>query len=99
MPLKLELKVFFSENFLGVSLDQVNGSYSIPLTSYYLWPRTNAWEQLKIELESKQWINGSEKIKMLNLIVEIMNHWREKRDSSDISRIKKEFPELNFVNL
>ena len=85
MPLKLELKVFFSENFLGVSIDQVNDNYSIPLTSYYLWPRTNAWEQLKIELESKQWINGAEKIKMLNLIVEIMNHWREKRYSSDIT--------------
>ena len=99
MPVKLELKVFYVETFLGLSIDQVTLSSRVPLTSYYLWPRTDAWEQIKLELDSKPWINNSEKVRVLNHTVEIMNHWRENRDRLGLDQLKSKFPELNFVNL
>jgi len=99
VPLKLKLKVFYAESFLGLSIDQVNASYTIPVTSYYLWPRTDAWEQLKLELDSKKWIQNSEKIKILNHTAEIMNYWRKNRTSKNDNQIKSKFTELNFINL
>ena len=99
MPVKLELKVFYVETFLGLSIDQVTLSSRVPLTSYYLWPRTDAWEQIKLELDSKPWVDNTEKVRVLNSAVEIMNYWRENRHMNTRENLKTTFPELNFVNL
>ena len=50
---QLKLNVIWVKNFLGFAVDQTIEKTSYPLTSYYLWPRTEAWEQLKLELDSK----------------------------------------------
>lgn len=97
--MSLELKVFYVESFLALAIDTVDGDYRIPITSYYLWPRTNAWEQIKLELDSKTWIKNSEKIKILNYIVEIMNYWRINKLDESATNIRTKFPQLNFVNL
>lgn len=99
VPPKLELKVFCVEGFLGLAIDQVSENFSLPLTPYYIWPRTNAWDHLKIELDSKKWISYNEKIKMLNYIVEIMNFWRETQNVSDVKNLRLKFPELKVVNV
>jgi len=99
VTLKLKLNVFYAENFLGLSIDRVNGSYTLPVTSYYLWPRTNAWEQIKLELDSKPWIDNTEKVKILNDTVEIMDYWRENNSTQNIALIKTKFPNLNCINV
>ncbi len=97
MTLKLELKVFYAGNFLGLSIDQVTANNTVPVTAYYLWPRTDAWEQLKLELDSKKWITASEKIRILNSTVEIMNYWRKNRTDINIEELKTQFSELKFI--
>jgi len=73
----LKLQALWLDNSLGLSVNQqVNESY-VPLTSYYFWPVNEAWEQIRFELESKPWISDSERIKLLNLIVDIMNQWQQ----------------------
>lgn len=40
-----------------------NGS---PLTEYFIWPRKDAWEELKVALEQRPWISDIDKIRLLN---------------------------------
>jgi len=55
-PLRLRLRVAWFKNFLGLAIDQANSSQQHSLTLYYFWPKTEAWEQLKLELNSKNWL-------------------------------------------
>ena len=51
--MELKLKVIWLKKFLGFALDTKGGQNSYPLTPYYFWPKTEAWDQLKLELDSK----------------------------------------------
>ena len=62
---KLKLKVLWLKNVLGLAIDQTVIKQSYPLTQYYFWPRTEAWDQLKLELDSKPWLSDKEKISTL----------------------------------
>ena len=59
---KLKLKVLWVENILGFGVDQLTIKQQSPVTLYYFWPRTEAWEQLKSELDSKLWLSKEEKV-------------------------------------
>jgi len=39
---------------------------SSPLTEYFVWPRKDAWEELKLALEARPWISDKDKILLLN---------------------------------
>ena len=97
MSLKLQLKVLWHENFLGLSIDQASTKLVIPITSYYLWPKTDAWQQIKFELDSKPWLSEQEKIKVLNHTAEIMNYWRKNRNSNTIKTLTEKFSDLKFI--
>jgi len=47
---QLKLKVLWLKNVLCLAIDQTVIKQSYPLTQYYFWPRTEAWDQLKLEL-------------------------------------------------
>lgn len=64
---KLKLKVLWFKELLGLAIDQNIEFQSSPITSYYIWPKTEAWEQLKLELDSRPWLSSKEKVKILNL--------------------------------
>ena len=93
---QLKLNVIWVKNFLGFAVDQTIEKTSYPLTSYYIWPRTEAWEQLKLELDSKSWLNAEEKIQILNLVSSIMGYWRQNRDGNTPI---KEFPDIKFLQV
>ena len=88
---KLKLKVFWFNNFLGLAIDQVANTGQYALTPYYFWPKTEAWEQLKLELDSKLWLTQEEKIEILKIIGDIMNYWLLNRGTKTIEDLKQEF--------
>jgi len=91
MSFPIELKLVWQEQFLGLSLNQIIDNHSIPITSYFIWPKTAAWEQLKFELDSKPWLQEAEKVMVLNNITRLMNQWREKRSISQLTDIEMRF--------
>jgi len=96
---QLGLKVLWSKNFLGISIDQSGIRHTLPITSYYFWPKTEAWEQLKIELSFKPWIQENEKVKVLNLAAEVMNFWRANRNTQTFENVENRFSDVRFVKI
>ncbi|CAN6708307.1 unnamed protein product [Malus baccata var. baccata] len=74
---RLVLKFIWMEKNIGIALDQmIPGHGSIPLSPYYFWPRRDAWEELKVLLESKPWISQKQMIILLNQATDIINLWQ-----------------------
>ena len=96
---QLKLKVAWFNNFLGLAVDQVNSDNQYSLTPYYFWPRTEAWEQLKLELDSKLWLTKEEKIKVLKTTGEVMSYWLSNRNTKTVSSLREDFVGVEIVNL
>ena len=98
---KFSLKFIWSEKYLGVSLNQKIGSSntSIPLTEYFFWPRTDAWDQLHSYLEDKNFITQKEIVVILNMLTDVIHFWQDESDFSkkNISLAKQTFPLCSFV--
>jgi 30S ribosomal protein 3 len=82
----LNIQVLWFENSLGFAINQTTARTKVTLTPYYFWPISDAWQQIKLELESKSWVTESERFKILNSITDTMNNW-ENSSSSESSGI------------
>ncbi|KAH7847109.1 hypothetical protein Vadar_022036 [Vaccinium darrowii] len=81
---RLALKFIWMEKNIGLALDQVIPRHgSIPLSPYYFWPRKDAWDELKVLLESKPWISKRQMVILLNQATDVINLWQQ--SNSDLS--------------
>ncbi|MEM1370425.1 MAG: 30S ribosomal protein PSRP-3 [Cyanobacteria bacterium P01_H01_bin.15] len=94
------IKVLWLNKDVAIAVDQVVGNGTSPLTVYYFWPRNDAWQQLKDELEGKNWISEEERITILNQATEVINFWQDLRNQGRRMRMQEaqdKFPEVLFT--
>nr|YP_009391951.1 Plastid-specifi c 30S ribosomal protein 3 [Acrosorium ciliolatum]ARW60095.1 Plastid-specifi c 30S ribosomal protein 3 [Acrosorium ciliolatum] len=94
---KFTYRILWLDNNVAIAIDHIIGKNASPLTCYFFWPRNDAWEQLKNELDSKPWISETVKIELLNKATEIINFWQEKGKNQSFVQAQEKFPEFIFA--
>jgi 30S ribosomal protein 3 len=86
---KLQLNILWLDTKIGLAVDQLQSGERIPLTKYFFWPKTDAWDQIRRELDTKSWIVDSEKVELLSSTATIMNQWQSSNNNTSIPMKKK----------
>jgi 30S ribosomal protein 3 len=73
---KYLFKILWSQTYIAIAINEIyEKSYSIPLTTFYFWPREDGWKLLKSELDSKPWLLEKSKLEILNGYTLLVNYW------------------------
>jgi|LakMenEpi03Aug12_release.lakeMendotaPanAssembly.Ray.scaffolds.fasta_scaffold588800_1 30S ribosomal protein 3 len=99
---KFVLKFLWLDRALAVSLDQVVGEKTIPLTFFFAWPCRDAWEDMRVYFDSINLVPDIEAVSFLNRITEVVNYWQEthrteKEEKLDINKVREKFKDCIFI--
>jgi hypothetical protein len=98
--MKLVLKFLWLENVIAVCLDQKVDINYIPLTDFYFWPQVDAWEKMKVFLESEPFISPEESVILLNQLTEVINLWQDRYTVQvDPIYLRKKFLHVEFIGI
>lgn len=91
-------KIIWSKNYLGLAVDKkLQNNYTVPITTFFFWPRENGWQLLKEELSYKPWISKDESIDILNGYSNLINYWLKNVDEVEgITQLIRDSSDLNF---
>ncbi|KAF6260226.1 plastid and cyanobacterial ribosomal protein-domain-containing protein [Scenedesmus sp. NREL 46B-D3] len=100
-----KLVFLWMDKNIAVGVDQVYArGNSSPLTEYFVWPRKDAWDELKVALEGRQWIGDLDKVRLLNRLTEVINFWMGEPGPDGTPSVKRsieearaEFPDCAFA--
>jgi 30S ribosomal protein 3 len=93
---KYLFKILWSKTYIGIAINEIHkGNYDIPLTSFYFWPREEGWKLLKVELDSKPWMDEQSKIEILNGYTSLIMFWL-KNVNKHITPIKANPENINL---
>ena len=67
-----------------------------PLTEYFMWPRKDAWEELKAALEAKAWVPERDRVLLLNRTTEVINFWQDEGVKHSVEEAREKFPDCVF---
>lgn len=97
---KFMLHFRLTDRTLDIALSQVTGKGILPLTRFYSWPVTDAWEDMKSFLKTQKWVSARESFFILNAFTEVINYWSEgdPKVTRDIRNIMEKFPKSSYPN-
>jgi len=91
-------KVIWSAHCLGVAVDKkLKNHTTIPLTSFFFWPRVDGWKLLKHELDLKPWLIEKERIEILNGYTKIISIWKNNFRNEKVLNFSELEKDLNFI--
>nr|YP_009730861.1 putative plastid-specific 30S ribosomal protein [Cladosiphon okamuranus]QAY81097.1 putative plastid-specific 30S ribosomal protein [Cladosiphon okamuranus] len=69
-------KILWSKNYLGLAVDKkLQNNSTMPITTFFFWPKKNGWQLLKEKLSYKPWMSKDDSINILNDYTIIINYW------------------------
>lgn len=91
------LNVLWLDKSIGLAVDQIlrHGQKS-PITEYFFWPKTDAWEELNVAIEAKDWITERNRVLLLNQTTEVINFWQDEEKKHSIDEAREKFPQVLF---
>ncbi|KAF5828352.1 plastid and cyanobacterial ribosomal protein-domain-containing protein [Dunaliella salina] len=92
------LTFLWQEKNIAVAVDQVySRGQTSPLTEYFVWPRKDAWEDLRRALESRKWMAEKDNVLLLNRLTEVINFWQDGEQKHSIEEARAYFPDCVFA--
>lgn len=93
------LKFLWLDKTIAVALDQRVDDKLTPVTEYFFWPRRDAWEEMRVDLETKPWVDSADSVILLNQITEVINYWQENNLSPNVNlaKVREKFQYCIFI--
>lgn len=95
---RFALTFLWLDKNVGVAVDAVYGARGArsPLTEFYMWPRKDAWEELKTALEARPWVPERDRVLLLNRATEVINYWQDEGAKHSVDDARAAFPDCTF---